>query len=122
MAGEGFYNQHSPQQLEVADFLLGVLQRAVRSLPPALRATTIADYGASQGSNSMHPVHVAIDALRARDPVDVTVVHTDLPTNDWSTLFATIYGPTGYLVDLDGVYPQVVGRSFYERLLPAGTV
>lgn len=123
MAGHGFYNVHSPQQSEVADILLGVLQRALASLPASERARTIADYGASQGANSMRPIGEIITALRAHGHAPITVVHTDLPGNDWATLFATIYeAPSSYLVGATNVYPHAVGRSFYHQLLADGTV
>lgn len=123
MAGDGFYNVHSPQQSEVADILLGVLQRALASLPPAMEAVTIADYGASQGANSMRPIGEIIAALRAHRHTPLTVVHTDLASNDWATLFATIYdAPGSYLADVSDVYPHAIGRSFYHQLLPDRTV
>src|SRR5262249_999948 len=52
----------------------------------------VADYGSSQGRNSMAPLSAAISALRERSGADrpIAVVHTDLPGNDFSALFQTI--------------------------------
>ena len=64
----------------------------------------------------------AIVGLRAhgiRNPV--VVVHTDIPTNDFTTLFDTIeQAPSSYL-QLDDVFAFVAGRSFYERIFPAAS-
>ncbi len=46
------------------------------------------------------------------------MVHTDIPTNDFSALFETLeHGPDTYL-RLDDVYPFAAGRSFYGRIFP----
>jgi hypothetical protein len=71
----------------------------------------------------MHSVREIVTAVRRRRDDDLTVVHTDHPSNDWQTLFATVYGsPTSYLVGVTGVYPAAIGRSFYDQLLPTGSV
>src|SRR5262249_22642183 len=122
--GDGYYNRHSPQQAEIAAMSEDALRRAVESLPTTPSAPVVVDYGSSQGRNSTGPMRVVLDALRARlpAPAPVHVVHTDLASNDWSTLFRTVFGPDGYLTGHEAVFPSAIGRSFYERLLPDATV
>ena len=124
MAGDGFYNAHSPQQAEVAAMSEDALRRAVEMLPASVNATVIADYGCSQGGNSIRPMRVVLDAMRQRTPIPapLSVVHCDLPRNDWSTLFETVFGPNSYLDDHELVFPSAIGRSFYEPLFPEATV
>jgi salicylate 1-O-methyltransferase len=59
----------------------------------------IADYGASQGVNSLRPVSLASDAIRDGTPDrEILVVHTDLPSNDFGTLLTTVDSdPCSYL-------------------------
>ena len=60
----------------------------------------IADYGSSQGHNSLAPITAAIRALRERlGPIRaISVAHTDLPDNDFSALFHTLEtDPASYL-------------------------
>ncbi len=46
------------------------------------------------------------------------MVHTDIPTNDFSALFETVeHDPDTYL-RLDDVYALAAGRSFYGRIFP----
>jgi hypothetical protein len=72
----------------------------------------------------MHPLAVAIDELHAGahgDAHPVAVVHTDLPANDFSSLFTTVeHDPDTYR--RPGVYTYAAGRSFYEQLLPDASV
>lgn len=51
----------------------------------------IADYGSSQGKNSLVPMRIAIEALRARIGSDraIMVCHVDLPVDDFNTSFKT---------------------------------
>src|SRR5262249_50857464 len=99
MAGDGYYNRHSPQHAEIGTMSEDALRRAVESLPTTLTAPVVVDYGSSQGRNSIGPMRLVLAALRARMPAlaPVRVVHTDLASNDWSTLFRTVFGPDGYL-------------------------
>jgi hypothetical protein len=122
MHGAGFYNRHSVQQEEAAAAAVAMFQRAARGATPTPGAIPImiADFGASQGRNSMHPIAAALDALDVQGR-SVLVVHTDLPDNDFASLFATIASdPESYR--RPNVYAYAVGRSFYEQLFPAETV
>lgn len=124
MAGDGYYNAHSPQQGAIAATAEDALRRAVRSLPDPLTASVIADYGCSQGRNSIGPVKVLLDELgrRAGEPRPWSVVHNDVPGNDWTTFFATVFGDDGYLSEHEAVFPSAIGRTFYEQLLPDSSV
>jgi hypothetical protein len=122
MMGHGVYGLHSQAQHAAGGFGLPALRRAAAA---AARSTddegpvVVADLGAAGGRNELRPMRVAIEALReAGVTAPVTVVHTDIPSNDFSSLFQTIeHDPDTYL-DLGGVYPLAAGRSFYGRIFP----
>jgi hypothetical protein len=82
----------------------------------------VVDYGASEGRNSLLPMTAAVAAIRRRHGAgqQVWVFHTDLPDNDFSSLFRTVADDAGYR--RRGVYSAAIGRSFYEQLLPDSSV
>jgi hypothetical protein len=125
MAGHGYYAGHSTTQSAAAARGLDLLRTAAAGvdLDPAA-VVRIADLGCAQGHNSLAPVAAALAALRERTAAAVDVVHTDLPSNDWTSLFAVIeHAPDSYLTGhRDDVHPSVVGRSFYERLFASATI
>jgi hypothetical protein len=53
----------------------------------------------------------------------ISVVHTDLPGNDFTVLFQTINDdPNSYQRGDRAVFSSAVGRSFYEQILPSNSV
>ena len=124
MAGGGQYNEHSTAQLSAAEHAFPLLRQAAAVAPPTSDGSlTIADYGCSEGRNSLAPLRVAIAEMRRVHPADVpiSVVHTDLPLNDFSSLFATVADDPGTYAG-PAVYTSAVGRSFYEHILPPRSV
>jgi len=125
MAGHGAYNQHATAQATAGGFGIALLASAARRTPCGPSGVvTIADYGASQGRNSLDPLSAAIDAIRSERGAgqEIVVVHTDLPDNDFATLFRTVAADNPSSYWRPGVFPAAVGRSFYEQLLPTATV
>ncbi len=127
MEGGGSYNRH-------AKVPAGGGQLAVPFLEEAARNTTleeegdplvIADYGSSQGKNSLAPMRAAIRTLRARvgPSRPILVVHIDQAANDFNTLFGVLHSdPERYSIDDAKVFPSAIGRSFYETVFPEGHV
>ena len=123
MEGKGFYNRHSRPQRGAVAFGLPLLEHAVGAvpLPGSGEALQVADYGVAGGNNSMEPMRTIIDGVRRRSSEDlaVSVFHTDLPTNDFDTLFTLLASPDSYLQGTSNVFAYAGGKSFYERLFPA---
>ena len=125
MSGHGFYNRHSVLQAAAAELGLARLRDAAADVPvrPAPQPLVVADYGCSQGQNSLRPMGEAIGALRARTDQPVTVVHTDLPGNDFSAVFEALAGDdASYLRTHGDTYALAAGRSFYDTVLPPASV
>lgn len=124
MEGGGQYNAHASAQAASAAFALDLVREAARSAPVGPDGSvTVVDYGASEGRNSLAPMGAAVDAVRTvrGGEQQVWVVHTDLPDNDFSSLFRTVADdPDSYR--RPGVFTAAIGRSFYEQLLPTGSV
>jgi hypothetical protein len=125
MEGGGFYNRHSAMQAAGISLILDDWERMVRETVIDDGPIVIADYGSSQGRNSMPPMRIAIEELRARAGRDkpINVVHTDLPSNDFAALFTLLADdPESYLKGNDNVFPSAIGRSYFQPILPGGSV
>lgn len=125
MAGGGLYNRHSGLQHANLQSAIPLLEDATRDIAAGLSGlATIVDYGASQGRNSMGPMSRAIDLLRGHEADrPVQVVHTDLPSNDFTSLFTLLADdPASYLVGRRAVYPSAIGCSYFEVILPPASV
>jgi hypothetical protein len=125
MEGAGFYNRHSAMQAAGISLLLSDWETAARETAISGDPIVIADYGSSQGRNSMPPMRIAIDELRARAGGEkpIQVIHTDLPSNDFAALFMTLSDdPSSYMKSNGNVFPSAVGRSYFEPILPPGSV
>jgi hypothetical protein len=123
MEGNGAYNRHAKLQARGIAMALPFLEQAVRSitLNGGSQPVVIADYGSSQGKNSLAPMRTAIGALRARlGPYrPISVVHIDQAANDFNTLFDVLHrDPERYARADPNVFPSAIGRSFYGGVLP----
>ena len=120
MEGHGVYNRSSRVQAAGLSPAMPLLEQAARTvaLSAAPQPIVIADYGSSVGHNSLDPLVVAISALRERVGPEwaISIVHTDLPDNDFTALFRMLTtDPNSYLRGDPAVFTLAVGRSFYEQ-------
>jgi hypothetical protein len=126
MEGAGAYNRASGVQAAGLSPALPLFRDAAGAVPlaPAPEPVVIVDYGASEGRNSLEPIRTAIAVLRERAGMRaISVVHTDLPDNDFAALFAVVAeNPGSYMRGTADVFPSVIGRSFYGQILPSASV
>jgi hypothetical protein len=126
MEGKGAYNRHAQHQASGGAMVLPLLEGAIAAVSfDGEQPIVVVDYGASQGRNSLAPMRLAIDAVRARVGArrPILIYHEDLPINDFNALFDTLHNDPGrYVVDRTNVFPCAIGRSFYEQVLPDSTV
>jgi len=125
MEGGGFYNRHSSMQAAGIGKLIPAWERLLREVKLDGQPVVIADYGSSQGRNSMAPMRMAIEEVRNRigENVPIDIVHTDLPSNDFAALFNALESePDSYMRDSTGVYPSAIGRSYFQPIFRPGGV
>jgi hypothetical protein len=127
MEGQGAYNKYAKLPAGGAALALPLLEKALPNveIDTGNQPVVIADYGSSQGKNSLVPMQVAIGVLRQRAGLNrpISVFHIDQPSNDFNTLFAVLdVDPGRYALDDPNVFPSAIGRSFYESVLPPGSV
>ena len=79
----------------------------------------IGDFGCAGGRNELEPMRIAIAAVRERAAAPIMVVHTDLPANDFTSLFQTVeQSADSYLAGQRDVYAFAAGRSLYGPVAP----
>jgi hypothetical protein len=127
MEGNGAYNKHAQPQAAGAGMATPFLQRAVEKIAvePGDQPVVIADYGSSQGKNSLAPIGSVIRNLGPRIGPNrpICVFHIDQPSNDFSSLFEVLSSdPDRYVLNHANVFPCAIGRSFYEQVLPTESV
>jgi hypothetical protein len=127
MEGGGSYNLHAKIPAGGGNLALPYLEKAAQScaLQSGSHPIVIADYGSSQGKNSLAPMRAAIRCLRTRVGSEraVVVIHVDQHANDFNTLFDVLHrDPERYSVDDPNVFPSAIGRSFYEKVFPSEQV
>ncbi|MBV8568414.1 MAG: hypothetical protein JO273_23470 [Methylobacteriaceae bacterium] len=124
MEGQGAYNANSALQASGAALALPLLVEAARSirLDAEDGPIVVADYGSSEGRNSIVATKAVLPELRARSARPILVTHIDVSVNDFSTLFELVAHDKGGYAGADGVFACAVGRSFYRPALPADHV
>ncbi len=127
MEGNGAYNKHAKLPAGGATLAVPFLEKAARevSLDPWDGPVVIADYGSSQGKNSLAPMRTAIENVRRRigPRRPISVFHIDQPSDDFNTLFELLDAdPDRYALHEPDVFPCAIGRSFYENVLPPDSV
>lgn len=127
MEGKGAYNKHARIPAGGAALAIPFLEKAVNKMPvdPEDQPVVIADYGSSQGKNSLAPMQIAIRGLRRRVGPDraMFVFHVDQPSNDFNSLFEVLSSdPERYADEDRKLFPCAIGRSFYEAVLPPESV
>lgn len=127
MEGGGSYNLHARVQAAGANLALPLLEQVAGriELEDARHPIVIADYGSSQGKNSLAPMLTAVRVLRARLGPErpITVTHVDQAANDFNTLFEVLHSdPQRYATRDRNVFPSAIGRSFYEQVFPSDHV
>jgi hypothetical protein len=127
MEGKGAYNRHARLPAGGMALALPCLEKAVQDieLDCGDQPVVIADYGSSQGKNSLAPMRVAIENLRPRLGPNhpILVFHIDQPSNDFNTLFEVLDAdPDAYALDEPSVFPCAIGKSFYKNVLPSNSV
>jgi hypothetical protein len=127
MLGHGFYNKNSHEQAKANTYALPLIVESINRIDLAQIGSDfrIADYGSAQGLNSLLPMKTAVAQIKAqaaksrRATIPISVTHTDLPTNDWTTLFQTVlFSPDSYLAGERDVFCFASGTSIYQQIFP----
>src|SRR5262245_32154775 len=120
MEGHGYYTSHSQAQQAYGELGIEWLEQAAAEVtPPAAPLPfVISDMGAAGGGNSLEPMRRALAARQGGRAA--LVVHTDIASNDFSSLFELVAASPATYLGEPGVFALAEGRSFFEQLFPPG--
>ena len=117
------YNRVSQSQLQVAlKFVPNILSslESVKSL--SSDTIRVVDYGCSEGLNSMITFSSVFKKFRESHSNPVSILHTDLPENNWVAVFNSINLSDDSYLHLDKIFYSTLGRSFFTQLVPNESV
>lgn len=119
MTGGGFYNDNSTPQWDAIAAVLPLLEEALASLPlEGSGPVTLADFGCSEGRNSISAFSHAVARLRPRTGRPIQTIHSDLPTNDYSSLLRALRPGGKSVFGHENVFSSVTAGSMFDQLLP----
>ena len=127
MRGAGYYSQRTAGAKDAIDSLRPLINTAIDQLAdmPVLR---FADFGAADGGTSAEMWHHVIASLRNKgDNRPVEILYTDLPSNDFSTLFKTMQGMQeqtdfAYQDKFENVFVHGCGTGFHRQLMASNSL
>jgi SAM-dependent methyltransferase len=130
MRGAGYYSQNTIGAKAVIDAASELVLTALSqmSLTGQGSAFALADFGAADGGTSIDLMRRAIGAVQKAAPSrPITLTYTDLPHNDFSSLFRLLHGliperteaPVG---QMENVFSYASGTSFYRQVFPSGSL
>ena len=127
MRDSGYYSQRTAGAKHAIDNTLPVMKRALDLLPESA-TLRFADFGAADGGTSAALWSQLVSELRASgDARPIEILYTDLPSNDFSTLFRTIQGMEGnpddaYQNNYDDVFVHACGTGFHRQLMASNSL
>ena len=130
MIGGGFYSANALGAKDVIDATKPLVDQALHALVsiPSAKPFAIADFGASDGGTSADLMRHIVGTVRTALPDrPITLTYTDLPYNDFSTLFRRLHG----MLDADDTQPLgqepvlftfASGTSLHRQIFPDETL
>lgn len=130
MRGQGYYSTHTTGAKQVIDKVGELVVEAIARMPhlQSGQPFVIADFGAADGGTSMDMMHRLVELIRKREPDrEISIIYTDLPHNDFSTLFRLTQGLLGHetpapLARIPNLLIFGSGTSFYRQVINTGTL
>lgn len=123
MVGGGFYDANSAPQWRAIEAVFPLITNAMATLEVEGEGTIwLADFGCSEGHNSIAVMAEALDTLLPRTPRSIQTIHSDLPTNDFSKLLLNIRSDGRSVFGSEKVFSCVVAGSMYDQLVPDGSL
>jgi hypothetical protein len=117
------YNQHSYWQ-QVESMLW--LDQFARITQPAFqkKITKIADFGSSEGANSIKFFGTLFSRYLSERPSDFSVIlnHCDLPENNWNNFFKVLNSSPDSYQKFKFVHSRIIGETFYNQLFEYNSI
>jgi SAM dependent carboxyl methyltransferase len=130
MRGNGYYSDHSLNAKIVIDATLPLVEEALRGIMSRTsdKPFAIADFGAADGGTSLDLMRHVVRTLRTACPHrSIALTYTDLPYNDFSTLFRRLHGvldgqDDAPLAQEQELFTFASATSFHHQIFPDQTL
>lgn len=128
MRSGGYYSERTVGARHVIEKALPMVQAALEMVPTRAGRVRLADFGCADGGTSQTMWASLVEALRvAGDDRDIEVLYTDLPSNDFSTLFKQMQGIIGnpdlaFQNRWPAVFVHGCGTGFHRQLMGSGSL
>lgn len=116
------YNNNSDWQLSVNFEMFPDIYKYFKSVETLSPILKIADFGCSEGKNSILIFKRLLESFRETSQTPVQVVHTDLPENDWIEFNRLMNDPEFSYISLPNVFFSSIGQSFYNQLFAPNSI
>ncbi len=123
MRSGGYYSARTAGARLVIENAYAMIREALKSVPQDPNRLRLADYGSADGGTSQGMWAQLVAALRQEDdPRGIEILYTDLPSNDFSTLFKQMQGIIGepekaYQNRYENVFVHGCGTGFHRQLM-----
>src|SRR5262249_48969967 len=130
MRGSGYYSDNATGAKMVIDATLPLVEEALRRVVSRTsdKPFAIADFGASDGGTSLDLMRNVVQNVRTASPSRaITLTYTDLPYNDFSSLFRRLHGildvaDDAPLAQEPGLFTFATATSFHRQIFPDETL
>lgn len=117
------YNQVSHGQLMAALKFKDDAVECLRNVNiPEDELLHIADYGCSEGFNSVVTFSEIFTEFRKSRNSPISITHTDLPQNNWTEVNRLIVESDKSYLNLGNIFYSTIGRSFFNQIFPKESV
>ena len=127
MRSSGYYSQRTAGAKIAIDATQSLMEKALKKIPK-LPILKMADFGSADGGTSQEMWGNLIKKIRsAKDDRQIEILYTDLPSNDFSTLFRTMQGMQGdpllaFQNKFSNIFVHGCGTGFHQQLMPSGSL
>ena len=122
MRSSGYYSQKTMGAKIAIDSTLSLLKNALNEIPK-LSILRMADFGSADGGTSQEMWFKLIDEIKKNnDHRQIEILFTDLPSNDFSTLFKIMQGMQGnpklsFQNKYSDIFVHGCGTGFHQQLM-----
>ncbi len=127
MKSSGYYSLKTIGAKIAIDNVYPLMLNSLENLPKN-KNIYFADYGSADGGTSQEMWYMLIKKLRQmNDYRQITILYTDLASNDFSTLFKTMQGMNenvnfAYQKHFENVFVHGCGTGFHSQIMPSNTL
>lgn len=125
MSAGGVYSLATAGAKDVIDYATPRVIAALESISAPESHWSFSDMGCADGGTSLDLWRRVASLTRERSQADIQITYADQPRNDFNALVQILHGLTNfktYRGEQSNLHILASGSSFYEPIVPAGTL